>query len=92
MQQYQAMDYAEAPESRSEADAWLKARDLSKSLFVNGEWKAAASGATFDVLEPASGKLIGKVSEAGKSDVDLAVAAARKALPKWQAARRWNMV
>ena len=86
MQQYQAMDYAEAPESRSEADAWLKARDLSKSLFVNGEWKAAASGATFDVLEPASGKLIGKVSEAGKSDVDLAVAAARKALPKWQAA------
>ena len=38
------------------------------------------------MLEPSSGKLLAKVADAGDADVDAAVAAARKALPKWSAA------
>ncbi|MBO6716442.1 MAG: aldehyde dehydrogenase family protein [Rhizobiaceae bacterium] len=86
LQRYESMDYAAAPESRAEADAWLKGRDLSKALFINGEWKAAGSGKTFEVLEPSTVKPLAKVSEAGAADVDAAVAAARKALPKWEKA------
>jgi len=86
LQRYEAMEYGPAPESRSDADAWLKGRDLSAALFIGGEWRKAASGATFDTFEPATGKLLASISEAGKADVDAAVAAARKALPKWQAA------
>jgi aldehyde dehydrogenase (NAD+) len=85
MQKFEAMDYAAAPEARGEADAWLKRRDLAKALFIDGQWRAGKSGKTFGVSEPSTGKALAKVSEAGKADIDDAVAAARKALPKWQA-------
>ncbi len=83
LERYQAMDYGPAPEGRGDADAWLKARDFGKALFIGGAWKAAASGKTFDVAEPSSGKLLAKVSDAGAVDVDAAVTAARKALAAW---------
>jgi aldehyde dehydrogenase (NAD+) len=85
LERYHAMDYGPAPEARSEADAWLKSRDFSKALFIGGEWRPAADGRTFEVEEPATGEPLAKVSEGGTADVDAAVAAARKALPKWQA-------
>jgi aldehyde dehydrogenase (NAD+) len=39
----------------------------------------------FDVSNPATGKVIAQVSQGSKRDVDVAVKAARKALPAWQA-------
>ena len=44
--------------------------------------KAASVSTTSD---PATGKLLAKVSDAGAADIDAAVAAAAKALPKWRA-------
>jgi aldehyde dehydrogenase (NAD+) len=86
MQRYEAMEYAAAPEGRGEADKWLASRKFDQALFIAGEWRKAASGKTFDVREPSTGKKLCAVSEAGKADIDEAVAAARKALPRWQAA------
>ncbi|WP_274626670.1 aldehyde dehydrogenase family protein [Arvimicrobium flavum] len=86
LERYHAMDYGPAPEGRNEADAWIAGRDLTKSLFIGGEWKAAAGGRTFEVLEPSSGNVLAQVSDAADADVDAAVAAARKALPGWSAA------
>ncbi|PWJ74474.1 aldehyde dehydrogenase (NAD+) [Pseudaminobacter salicylatoxidans] len=83
LERYAAMDYDAAPEARNEADAWLAGRDFSKSLFIGGEWKAAASGGTFDTSDPATGKLLAKISDAGVADIDAAVTAAARALPKW---------
>ncbi|BCH28754.1 aldehyde dehydrogenase [Mesorhizobium sp. L-8-10] len=85
LERYNAMDYGPAPEARNEADAWLAGRDFSRALFIGGVWAAAAGGRTFDVTEPSSGKLLAKVADAGTADIDAAVAAATKALPKWQA-------
>jgi len=85
LERYHAMEYGPAPEARNEADAWLAARDFGKALFIGGGWKAATGGKTFDTSEPSSGKLLAKVSDAGAADVDAAVAAATKALPKWSA-------
>lgn len=85
LERYHAMDYGPAPEARNEADAWIASRDFAKALFIDGAWKAAASGRTFDTSEPSSGKLLAKVSDAGAADIDAAVAAAAKALPKWSA-------
>ncbi len=79
------MDYGPAPESRSEADRWLAARDFSASLFIDGEWKTPASATSFESRNPASGELLATLGAAGIDDVDAAVSAARKALPKWQA-------
>ncbi|PBB39017.1 aldehyde dehydrogenase family protein [Mesorhizobium sp. WSM3868] len=85
LERYRAMEYGPAPEARNEADAWLAGRDFSRALFIDGAWKAAASGKTFDTSEPSSGNLLAKISDAGAGDIDAAVAAAAKALPKWSA-------
>src|SRR5262252_452270 len=58
-------------------------------LMINDRWVAADSGKTFATVNPATGEEIARVSEAGPSDVDRAVAAARSAfeLGTW---RRWS--
>ncbi len=48
--------------------------------FINGEFVANLSGKTFEKRTPIDNSLIGKVYEAGKPEVDAAVAAARAAL------------
>ncbi|RAZ91439.1 aldehyde dehydrogenase [Mesorhizobium hawassense] len=85
LERYHAMEYGPAPEARNEADAWLASRDFAKALFIDGAWKAAASGKTFETSEPSSGKLLAKISDAGAADIEAAVTAAAKALPKWSA-------
>jgi aldehyde dehydrogenase (NAD+) len=86
LQRYHDMDYGPAPESRAEADAWLKGRDFSAALFIDGKWRKAADGKTFETSDPATGKLLAHVAEAGAADIDAAVAAAKKALPAWRKA------
>ncbi|MEV4152942.1 aldehyde dehydrogenase [Nocardia salmonicida] len=53
--------------------------DNAAHFFIGGKWVAAASGATFDVVSPFSGGLVGTVAAASKSDIDASVAAAREA-------------
>jgi acyl-CoA reductase-like NAD-dependent aldehyde dehydrogenase len=53
---------------------------LKPRLFINGEWVEARSGRTVQVFDPATGRQIGLVADAGPEDVDRAVAAARAAL------------
>lgn len=48
-------------------------------LLIDGQWVDAASGKTFETLNPATGEVIAAVAEADKADVDKAVAAARRA-------------
>lgn len=48
-------------------------------LFINNQWVESSHGATIDVEDPSSGKIISKIVEASGADVDRAVAAARAA-------------
>ncbi|MGH7459153.1 MAG: aldehyde dehydrogenase family protein [Longimicrobiaceae bacterium] len=48
-------------------------------LYVNGEWTGAASGKTFETVNPATGEVLAEVAEAGEEDVGRAVKAARAA-------------
>ncbi|HET7229776.1 MAG TPA: aldehyde dehydrogenase family protein [Longimicrobium sp.] len=54
-------------------------------LFIGGEWVDAASGKTFDTINPATGDVLTQVAEGGPEDVDRAVAAARRTFDegKW---------
>ena len=54
----------------------------TKKLLINGELVEAASGKTFETLDPSNGKVLAVVSEAGPEDVDKAVKAARTAFDK----------
>ncbi|MDN5874894.1 MAG: aldehyde dehydrogenase family protein, partial [Sinobacteraceae bacterium] len=48
--------------------------------FINGEFVGSDSGKTFADRNPVDGSVIGQVHEAGKPEVDAAVAAARAAM------------
>lgn len=50
-----------------------------KGLFIDGQARPALSGKTFDTVSPRNGEVLAKVAQAGKDDIDLAVAAARRA-------------
>jgi len=52
-------------------------------MYIDGEWRQAANGATFDVTNPATGEVIGKVADGGRDDAIAAVAAADKAFLSW---------
>jgi succinate-semialdehyde dehydrogenase / glutarate-semialdehyde dehydrogenase len=53
-------------------------------LFINGEWQDAADGRSLAVFNPATGKEIGRVAQAGKADLDRALAAAQKGFEVWR--------
>ncbi|CAL9222205.1 unnamed protein product [Arabidopsis halleri] len=48
-------------------------------LFINGQFLDAASGKTFETIDPRNGEVIATIAEGDKEDVDLAVKAARHA-------------
>lgn len=51
-------------------------------VFIDGRFAPAASGATFDNLNPATGKSLGAVASGDQADIDRAVASARAAFRK----------
>lgn len=51
--------------------------DRPKHLFIGGRWMPAASGNTFAVVDPATGREVCQVAEGDKEDIDRAVKAAR---------------
>ena len=53
-------------------------------LLIANEWCDAASGKTIDVVNPATGKVIGKVAHAGIPDLDRALAAAQSGFETWR--------
>ena len=50
-----------------------------KKLLIGGQWVEAKSGKTFDVFDPATDQVVAQAAEGDAADVELAVAAARKA-------------
>ncbi|GAA4472654.1 aldehyde dehydrogenase family protein [Novipirellula rosea] len=50
-----------------------------KKMLIGGKWVEAKSGKTFDVYDPATDQVVAQAAEGEAADVELAVAAARKA-------------
>ena len=54
--------------------------------YIDGEWTPAqAATDVLDVLNPANGEVLARVPLSGWADLDVAVRAAREALPEWRA-------
>jgi aldehyde dehydrogenase (NAD+) len=75
-----AFAYAPAPESRS-----IVRVAPSYGLFIDGEFREAASGKVFPTHSPATEEVLSEVAWAGADDVDTAVRAARSAFATWSA-------
>jgi len=59
-----------------------------RPLLIDGKLRPSLSGDTFDTLNPATGETLARVARANAADVDLAVAAARKAFEN----RAWRQM
>jgi succinate-semialdehyde dehydrogenase/glutarate-semialdehyde dehydrogenase len=57
---------------------------LDTQLFLGGEWRDAIDGRSLAVRNPATGQEIGRVAHAGRSDLDLALAAAQRGFETWR--------
>jgi acyl-CoA reductase-like NAD-dependent aldehyde dehydrogenase len=58
---------------------------IRHQLFIGGKFVDAVSGETLATLNPHDNSIIAEVALAGKADIDAAVAAAKRAFPKWSA-------
>ncbi|HZU68468.1 MAG TPA: aldehyde dehydrogenase family protein [Ktedonobacteraceae bacterium] len=54
-------------------------RQQPVKMLIGGQWVEAASGKTFDTINPANGQVLAKVAEGDAEDINRAVSAARKA-------------
>jgi acyl-CoA reductase-like NAD-dependent aldehyde dehydrogenase len=59
-----------------------RALELRTQAFIDGRYCDAASGATFDSINPATGKLLARVAAGDEEDINRAVAAARRVFRK----------
>jgi phenylacetaldehyde dehydrogenase len=50
-----------------------------RELFIGGEWRAASTGETFDVVNPANAQVFAHAASGSAADIDAAVRAARRA-------------
>ena len=79
---FETMEYGPAPESATDAYAWLDAHDRVFGHWIDGRLEVPGD-ATFETRDPAKDTLLAHVTQGSDADVDRAVAAARAAFPAW---------
>ncbi|MFN3266353.1 MAG: aldehyde dehydrogenase family protein, partial [Deinococcales bacterium] len=80
---FQTLEYGNAPESSAEAMAWLESHRNNFDLFIGNTW--VKSKKSLSTVNPANKTVLAKFALGSSEDVDQAVQAAKKALPKWKA-------
>ena len=84
-EKFVAMEYGLAPEDPKDALAWLDGHQRKFGHFIEGEWREPADAGFFDSNDPSTGEKIASIAQGSAADINAAVGAARRALPKWQA-------
>ena len=77
----ETMEYGPAPESATEAMAWLDSKNRQFGHFIDGKFTTPTQD--FTSKNPATGEVLASLSQARQEDVDAAVTAARKAQRSW---------
>jgi acyl-CoA reductase-like NAD-dependent aldehyde dehydrogenase len=71
--------------NRKGQEATVEADVLEAQQFIGGEWVPAASGETFDDIDPFTGEVVARIPAGGGEDARRAVEAAAAAFPQWSA-------
>ncbi len=80
---FKTLEYGPAPESPAAVNAWLDDHGRKFGLFINNEWVTPKGAKYYPSYNPATGELLAETVQAGKKEVDDAVAAARAAFESW---------
>ncbi len=78
---FDSMAYGPAPESSTEALTWLTKHNHSFGHWIDGAF--TKPGETFTTSNPATGKPLAQITQGTADHIASAVAAARRAQPKW---------
>jgi len=78
---FASMAYGPAPEGNAEVLAWIAGHQGRFGHWIDGAF--TAPGEVFATNNPATGQVLAEVTEGTAADVAAAVAAARRAQPKW---------
>ncbi len=84
LEAFETLDYGPAPESPAAADAWLDDHGRKFGLFINNEWHTPEGCEYYPSYNPGNGELLAETVQAGRVEVDAAVAAARQAFYEWK--------
>ena len=57
---------------------------VEHQLYIDGAWRPANSGKTFEVRNPATGALLARCADGGRDEVKDAIQAAHAAFPAWR--------
>ena len=80
---------AVSPVVTAEQEAALLAA-VPTGLLINGQWRGASDGGTFDVHDPATGEVLATLASATSEDALAALDAADKSRPPGRGPRRGN--
>lgn len=72
------------PALRPDTLAFLARHGAGTSLLIGDAWRGAADGRGLATIDPATGTETAQVAQAGRADIDAAVAAARAAFDGWR--------
>ncbi|MEM9427092.1 MAG: aldehyde dehydrogenase family protein [Pseudomonadota bacterium] len=78
---FETMEYGLAPEDAAEAKAWIKSHNAKFGKFIDGTF--TKPNKLFASKNPATSKLLARVSQATQRDINAAVKAARGAQKAW---------
>ncbi len=59
-------------------------------LLIDGTWRGAVDGRTYDVINPATEETIATIAYGSRQECRLALEAAAKALPAWMKLNAWD--
>src|SRR5262245_1938834 len=62
------------------------ASDLTKQMYISGEWCDSGQGRTLAVINPADESIVAEVAHGTRADAERAIEAAARAFPAWRAA------
>ncbi|MEZ4985704.1 MAG: aldehyde dehydrogenase family protein [Saprospiraceae bacterium] len=80
---FNTMEYGPAPESASEANAFLDRFQRQFDHYINGAWHTPSEAGYFEVINPSDKQPLAQVAQGSEQDVDAAVKAAQKAQRDW---------
>ncbi len=80
---FKNISYGPALEDNKEVLEWIKKLSSPNKNFIDGNWTKAKSSKSLQVINPSNNSKLFKLAVSSNKDINLAVAAAKKAHPKW---------
>ena len=64
--------------------------ELLSKLWIGGQWRPSLEGNTYPVIDPSTGRELGRAPQAGGRDVELAISAAQQGFSEWRQVDPWR--